>query len=628
MHRRGRSTLPRRGLAGVVATLAVTLAVAALPGQAPVADASAAVTPRSAPSTTFRVATFNVLGNSHTAPGGNRKGWASGKTRMGWATQLINKFGFGLVGFQEFEPIQYATFHQLMPGWGLAPQDGRSAEAANSIAWRSSDWTAIVRSSYRAPYFHGQMQDRPLVQLRNNHTGQLVWVLNTHNPADTRGNAQKWRDQAERIQAALVNKLRRQQPEVPVIFVGDMNDASGSTSGFYCPMVYLTELESASGGTHGTPPDPTCQIAPRPVYDWIMGTPPIQFSGYTSYKDALVKKTTDHTLVFSDATIPPAPSAVAGVKRVVVIDVEGLRPSLVNARRTPWISWLRDRGASTLRARTTAETTTALSNTVSLVTGRKVSRTKGGHGASQRSVNGYVHRTAGQYVSSIFDVAHNLNLTTGLYSGDSRARFLVRSWSSQHGGADSWGRNNGRRKLSVARVGDNDAAAGSAARAQLARKALPLTFLQLAQPLRAGQRHGFASAAYYRDLHATDARIGRLLRTITRDPDTAGSTMVVLTSSTTGLARGHRYAVPLIAWGPGIQHADLYALNPQYRDPGSSRTTYAGPQPIRNADVANLVMDALRLPSVPRSYFNAKQRLNVFAPSIIRLSASRNSSGR
>src|SRR4051794_33505833 len=41
--------------------------------------------------TTFRVGTLNVLGSSHTAKGGNRKGWASGYTRMGWAWSLISQ---------------------------------------------------------------------------------------------------------------------------------------------------------------------------------------------------------------------------------------------------------------------------------------------------------------------------------------------------------------------------------------------------------------------------------------------------------------------------------------------------------------------------------------------------------
>ena len=43
--------------------------------------------------TTFRVGTLNVLGDSHTARGGNKKGWASGYTGMGWAYSLVSRAG-------------------------------------------------------------------------------------------------------------------------------------------------------------------------------------------------------------------------------------------------------------------------------------------------------------------------------------------------------------------------------------------------------------------------------------------------------------------------------------------------------------------------------------------------------
>ena len=52
------------------------------------------------PSLTFRIATFNVLGSSHTAGGKKR---ASGVTRMNAATQLILAKGFSIVGVRAGE---------------------------------------------------------------------------------------------------------------------------------------------------------------------------------------------------------------------------------------------------------------------------------------------------------------------------------------------------------------------------------------------------------------------------------------------------------------------------------------------------------------------------------------------
>jgi hypothetical protein len=58
--------------------------------------------------------------------------------------------------------------------------------------------------------------------------------------------------------------------------------------------------------------------------------------------------------------------------------------------------------------------------------------------------------------------------------------------------------------------------------------------------------------------------------------------------------------------------ADLYALNPAYADPGSARVGYAGPQPIRTGDVANLVTGVLGYPTVVRSRTRTTQDLSVF----------------
>ena len=63
----------------------------------------------------------------------------------------------------------------------------------------------------------------------------------------------------------------------------------------------------------------------------------------------------------------------------------------------------------------------------------------------------------------------------------------------------------------------------------------------------------------------------------------------------------------------GVRHgADLYALNPGYRDPGRRRSSHATRrQPVRNGDVANLVTDLLGLEPVGGSQLDAQQDLDV-----------------
>ena len=619
------SRRPRRTkLLGLVAAAAAASVAAALVLTVPSGDepdeppsASQAGAARRTPVTTFQVATFNVLGHSHTRPGGNRPGWESGPKRMRYATQILESSGIDLVGFQEFEPQQYAAFKSLMGSrWSIAPGLDAPGEAqSKAIAWRTADWTLVSKTTFMSPYFGGQMQARPLIQLRHNVTGQLVWVMNTHNPANTRGNAQKYRDQAERIQANVVNTLRRQSPDVPVIFVGDMNDKER----FYCPMTYLTELESASGGYHVDRPGGACEPTKPVSIDWIMGTAPLAWSGYTVLSKGLIEKTTDHAMISATATVPADPAARAGVKRIVVIDAQGVRSPVVNKKQAPTLAWMRENGASTLAARTVEERTTSLPNAVSMVTGRPVARKRGGHGVSQASVprSTTVHRAARGYVASMFDVAHDIGLSTALYSGDAKAGLLTRSWSGSNGAADRIGKNYGRRKLTRSVVSDSDAAAYRAARSQLGKAAPALTFVQLDEPADAAAEHGPRSKEYLKALRRTDIRIRRIIKTIRSTERTAGSTMVVVTSSSNGPSPSPAYQVPFLVWGPGVIRSDLYQLNPQYSTRAPLRSGYAGVQPIRSSAVANLATLMLSLPSVPGSRMNSKQDLQVFNPFLL-----------
>jgi hypothetical protein len=68
-----------------------------------------------------------------------------------------------------------------------------------------------------------------------------------------------------------------------------------------------------------------------------------------------------------------------------------------------------------------------------------------------------------------------------------------------------------------------------------------------------------------------------------------------------------------MAWGRGVPAGrSLYGLNPSFRSPGASRTNYRGKQPIRNADLANVVTYALDMPRVPGSELSGPGTLNVF----------------
>lgn len=246
--------------------------------------------------TEFRVATFNVLGASHTKAGGNKHGWAAATTRMTWATSIVQSSGADVVGFQEFETPQVNTFLARTAGhWGVYP--GNTGDPRNSIAWRTDTWQLVRGATVPIPYFHGRTVQMPYVRLRNLETDQDVYFINVHNPATTHrwGNNEHWRDAATAREIALINELHGQ--DFPVVLTGDFNERAE----IYCKITGSGAMVAADESTTGS----GCTPPAGAGVDWIFGSAVIKFSDFVSNRSGLVQKATDHPLVVSNAMIPP-----------------------------------------------------------------------------------------------------------------------------------------------------------------------------------------------------------------------------------------------------------------------------------------------------------------------------------
>ncbi len=147
-----------------------------------------------------------------------------------------------------------------------------------------------------------------------------------------------------------------------------------------------------------------------------------------------------------------------------------------------------------------------------------------------------------------------------------------------------------------------------------------LVFLHLAGPDSSGHAAGWGSPSYVDAVTRADADVRRVVSAIAGDADLAEDVVVVVTADHGGLpgtsdhgdsSRRVNYTIPFLVWGPGIQAGDLYALNPDYQDPGTEQPSYDEPPPVRNGDVANLVTDLLGLDPVPGSEFDAAHDLDV-----------------
>ena len=248
--------------------------------------------------TRFHVASFNILGYNHTAKGGDRKGFVNGRKRMEYAYKVLKNNHVNVVGFQELQPQQFEKFNKMTgKRWSVYP-GARFERIAmhNSIAWKTKKWDRVDADYINIPYFFGDPVKMPIVKLRHRNTGRTVYFANFHNPADSYGNAQKWRDIARKKQIELAKRKFREG--VPLVITGDMNEREK----YFCNMVAKAPMRAANGGKN--PKNKPCNT-PEPMgIDWIFGSRYIGFSHYKKLESKLVRRTTDHPFVVTRASIP------------------------------------------------------------------------------------------------------------------------------------------------------------------------------------------------------------------------------------------------------------------------------------------------------------------------------------
>ena len=297
-------------------------------------------------------------------------------------------------------------------------------------------------------------------------------------------------------------------------------------------------------------------------------------------------------------------------RHVLAISIDGLNVDAVRRQGEgglPALHRMLREGAGTLNARTAFEDTRTLPNHTGMLTGRRVKGKRGHRVGFNHDPGGTVHRTAGRYARSLFDVVHDHGRSTALFSSKDKFAYFDRSWGARFGAPDEVGADDGRDKIDrfVYRKRTKTLVGKIIRRIE---RGAPwgATFLHIAAPDVAGHEHGFLSARYLRAVRRSDRQVGRLLDAVAGDPLLAARTVVVLTSDHGGDRSGHfdvknvaHYRVPFLAWGAGVAAGeDLYDLNPERTDPGDGRPAYRDAPPIRNTDVAGLVTTLLGLPKV------------------------------
>lgn len=242
---------------------------------------------------TIRVASFNVLGSNHTAPGGERQSFPPAGTRTPQAAGVINGHGSELVGLQEVKPDQLSALTRMTgmvawPGAGAADPD-------NSVMWDPSRFELVEGSTFSIT-FMSRPRPQTVVRLRDRATQREFYLVNMHpsaghDPRNTSTRVAGWD-----TGAAKVRELR--ESGLPVLVTGDMNDRAA----FFCRFLPPTGFVAAVGGsTSGG-----CNPPARMPVDWVVGSPDISFSDYVIDESTVNRRISDHFYISATASVAPA----------------------------------------------------------------------------------------------------------------------------------------------------------------------------------------------------------------------------------------------------------------------------------------------------------------------------------
>ncbi len=240
--------------------------------------------------TGFTLATLNILGASHTK---NSSKYATYPSRLNKAFNVLQRESIDVVGTQEFQGVQWDYFkkqgYENTFGAFYWNPSGSKRDTENLILWRKSTMEYVSGSTIDIPYFYGSTRHIPVVLLREKASGRTAYFINTHNAADVRGNAKKYRQQAIAIEKAKIIDLRKTGR--PVFITGDFNDRKEA----FCPMTANKLTISPNSVPHTT-----CVYPAQSSIDWIFAAGQARFSSFTydwSVKNS--SKLTDHPIVFA-----------------------------------------------------------------------------------------------------------------------------------------------------------------------------------------------------------------------------------------------------------------------------------------------------------------------------------------
>lgn len=233
------------------------------------------------------LASFNVLGHSHTEPRGNKSQWESGVGRMGKAIQMLDSYDVDVVGFQELQRPQYDVLTKTAgTRYAIYAPPG---DTEISVAWRRDRWAFVSADTVPVPGWKGRIKDMPLVRLRSLGSGQEAVFFSVRNAASIGGpDAPRHRAEAVRRELATMRAVTKRY-NIAAFLVGDLNERVPA----FCGLTQGQVLSSPSGGSNAA----GCSPPKRIGIDWIFGN---RYARWLSYSVDWTPRNTqvsDHPLV-------------------------------------------------------------------------------------------------------------------------------------------------------------------------------------------------------------------------------------------------------------------------------------------------------------------------------------------
>ncbi len=242
-------------------------------------------------------------------------------------------------------------------------------------------------------------------------------------------------------------------------------------------------------------------------------------------------------------------AASAQVSYVIVISVDGLGGTYLsnllartdNTYPLPNFKRLRNEGASTLAAHIDNNNWETLPNHTSIVTARPQLGTNGHGWTGNSDPTTTIHRNKGSYVASVFDVAHDNGLTTGMYANKSKFSLIDTygpytgggSYNAVNGAIDVTGVDNGRDKIDNTYI--NPALGGIIVNTFISQQksANPnhYAFLHINEPDSYGHSTGWGSPTWCQQVTNVDLMLGKVFKLIEEEvPAMKDNTAIILTA--------------------------------------------------------------------------------------------------